>query len=319
MEIEQLYTINSVHKKDDKDYTTSYYYDSNNNLIGIKVHGTVLYFYYDSEGNATSFSHNGTKYYYVKNLQGDVVKIINHLGNVVVTYTYDAWGKILNQTDSTVYNLANINPFRYRGYVYDNETGLYYLQSRYYDPITGRFINADETAFLGATGTVLSSNLFAYCENNTVNNTDPFGYFKIRRWMISTPIDIILMLIPGIGAAFAPVKSVAKAFGKAALKTKLKTPLVSFIKFIAKNAAKLIKGFKKIVSKIPGVGKWLASKIPINKFVNMIAGATSSAIINKFLNIVIKNIDIVLSIGGAISSALDYVFDKKLDNVIWRF
>ena len=162
-------------QKDDKEYTTSYYYDSNNNLIGIKVHGTVLYFYYDSEGNATSFSHNGTKYYYVKNLQGDVVKIIDRLGNVVVSYTYDAWGKILNQTDSTVYNLANINPFRYRGYVYDNETGLYYLQSRYYDPITGRFLNADVYCDT-QTGSPLSTNMFAYCENNAIRNIDANGY-----------------------------------------------------------------------------------------------------------------------------------------------
>ena len=166
-------------QKDDKDYTTSYYYDSNNNLIGIKVYGTVLYFNYDSDGNATSFSHNGTKYYYVKNLQGDVVKIIDRLGNVVVTYTYDAWGKILNQTDSTVYNLAKINPFRYRGYVYDNETGLYYLQSRYYDPITGRFINADVYCDT-QTGSPLSTNMFAYCENSFIIYFDYNGCKLVR-------------------------------------------------------------------------------------------------------------------------------------------
>ena len=121
-------------QKDDKNCTTCYYYDSKNNLIGIHYQSApVLYFYYDSNGNVTSFSFNDTMYYYVKNLQGDVVKIIDKSGREVVTYTYDAWGKILNQTDSTIYNLANLNPFKYRSYVYDNESGLYYLQSRYYD------------------------------------------------------------------------------------------------------------------------------------------------------------------------------------------
>lgn len=85
----------------------------------------------------------------------------------------------------------------------------------------------------------------------------------------------------------------------------------------AKNASKLIKGFQRIVKKIPWVGSWLAKKIPVNKLVNMVAGATSSAMINKILNILVNNIDIVLSVGGAIAGFLDYIFDKKLNNSIW--
>lgn len=135
--------------------------------------------------------------------------------------------------------------------------------------------------------------------------------------MVSTPIDIILMLIPGIGSAFAPIKAMAKTYGKAALKAKIKTPLVKFIKFVARNATKLIKGFQKIVSKIPWVGKWLASKIPVKKLVKMIAGATSSGIINKVLKVLLPNVDIILSIGGAVSGVLDFLFVKKLNNSIW--
>ena len=70
------------------------------------------------------------------------------------------------------------NPIRYRGYYYDVETGLYYLQSRYYDPQTGRFINADDTDYLGADGSFASYNLFAYCSNNPVMNSDPTGYMS---------------------------------------------------------------------------------------------------------------------------------------------
>lgn len=103
-------------------------------MSGIDVHGTVLYFYYDTDGNVTSFSYNSNTYYYVKNLQGDVIRIINDDGTTLVTYRYDAWRKVIHQTDNTYYNLANVNLYKYRGYVYDYETGLYYLNSRYYDP-----------------------------------------------------------------------------------------------------------------------------------------------------------------------------------------
>ena len=111
-------------------------------------------------------------FYYVKNLQGDIVKILDEDGNEKASYVYNAWGDIISQSDD---ELASINPLRYRGYVYDEDTTLYYLQTRYYDPTTGRFINADDTAYIGATGTVLSENIFTYCENNAIMFTDYNG------------------------------------------------------------------------------------------------------------------------------------------------
>ena len=158
--------------------------------------------------------------------------------------------------------------------------------------------------------------IYTFCKNNPVTNEDPSGYIVIRRWMVSSFIDMILTMIPGIGVAFAPIK-VAKQYGKMALKTKVKTPLMNFIRFLTNNASKLITGFKNLLSKLPGVGSKLASKIPTKKLLYMIAGMTSSIAINKILNVLIPNIDILLSIGGAISGILDYVFDKKLDNSIW--
>ncbi len=106
-------------------------------------------------------------------IQGDVVKLIKADGTAVASYTYDPWGKILTSTG----DLANINPLRYRGYYYDTETGLYYLQSRYYDPEIGRFINADTYTTTDSTG-ILSANMYAYCENDPVNRNDPSG-----RWV----------------------------------------------------------------------------------------------------------------------------------------
>ena len=151
---------------------TNYYYDSNKNLIALVKGNDTLLFYYDSDGSATSFSYNGTMYFYVKNLQGDVVRIIDLSGTEVASYVYDAWGNIKDTKGEPT--IREINPIRYRGYVYDTETSLYYLQSRYYDPFTGRFLNADVYCDTES-GTPLSTNMFAYCENNAINNVDYSG------------------------------------------------------------------------------------------------------------------------------------------------
>ena len=152
---------------------TNYYYDSNKNLIALVKGNDTLLFYYDSDGSATSFSYNGTMYFYVKNLQGDVIRIIDLAGTEVASYVYDAWGNIKDTKGEPT--IREINPIRYRSYVYDTETSLYYLQSRYYDPFTGRFLNADIYCDTG-TSTPLSTNMFAYCENNPISNADEGGY-----------------------------------------------------------------------------------------------------------------------------------------------
>ena len=163
-------------QKTDNSGTTHYYYDSNNNLIGLTKGNFTLLFYYDSESNVTSFKYNGTMYYYVKNLQGDIVKIIDLSGKEVASYVYDTWGNIRSTTGDK--SIGSLNPFRYRGYVYDEETELYYLQSRYYDPFVGRFLNAD-VYYDTDTGSPLSTNMFAYCENNPTNKINPTGYWVV--------------------------------------------------------------------------------------------------------------------------------------------
>ena len=116
-------------------------------------------------------------YLYVKNAQGDVVQIVDGNGNTVVTYIYDAWGNMLYHYGSHVDDIGKYNPFRYCGYVYDTETGLYYLSSRYYNPVWERFINADTADVLGASPDKANwdKNLFAYCDNNPVNRQDNGG------------------------------------------------------------------------------------------------------------------------------------------------
>ena len=129
-----------------------------------------------------------TQYIYRKNIQGDITHIYDTLGNLHATYTYDAWGnhkvlvkendKYIDITNNIAYNtnIGNINPIRYRGYYYDVESNLYYLNTRYYDPTIGRFINADEITILDETQSQIHGlNLYMYCGNNPVMMIDPSG------------------------------------------------------------------------------------------------------------------------------------------------
>ena len=133
----------------------------------------TLWFMYDSDGTRVGFTYHDYAYYYMKNAQGDVTSIIDGDMNVVVEYSYDAWGKLIDTTGSEANFIGKLNPFLYRGYYYDAETGMYYLGSRFYDPVVGRFLNADEQLHLeiGLNG----ANLFAYCLNSPVNMVDLDG------------------------------------------------------------------------------------------------------------------------------------------------
>lgn len=138
-----------------------------------KGSGTPIYYLYDDSGNLWGLNYNGTVYFYTKNVQNDIIGIIDGTGSTVVEYSYDAWGKILNISGSMAGTLGSDNPYRYRGYWYDTETGLYSLLSRYYNPEMGRFLNSDIYASTGQS--ILGCNMFAYCLNNPVNMSDPSG------------------------------------------------------------------------------------------------------------------------------------------------
>ena len=146
----------------------------NGTLLGQTKGSDTIVFLYDEKANKYGFDYNGTKYYYIFNVQGDVIGILNEAGNQIVSYTYDAWGKVLSVDGSEASTVGQLNPIRYRGYYYDTDTGFYYLQSRYYDPITRRFLNAD--VLVGNIGSVGQNNLFNYCSNNPVNFSDPTRY-----------------------------------------------------------------------------------------------------------------------------------------------
>ena len=172
------YSADGLRTKRTNGTTTYNYVYNGSQLSQMTVGADTLHFTYDANGRPTTLTYNGTLYYYVTNLQGDVIAILGNQGETVVSYTYDAWGNILSCTGSMADTLGTYNPLRYRGYVYDQETGLYYVSSRYYDPEIGRFISPDTTDVLTATPMGLTDkNLYAYCDNNPVVRVDHGGEF----------------------------------------------------------------------------------------------------------------------------------------------
>ena len=173
------------------------YHVINGVLYGEYTGSHRLLYMFDEAGTRYSFLYNGSTYYYVFNGQGDVIGITDGTGNMLARYTYDAWGKPLTITDGAgndvsgnASHIANVNPFRYRGYYYDKESGLYYLQSRYYDPVVGRFINADG---LVDNRDINTQNMFQYGVNNPINNFDLNGM-----WAFSIGININATAFLGI-------------------------------------------------------------------------------------------------------------------------
>ena len=198
-------------------------------------------FHYGCEG-VIGFTYQGVgEYYYKKNILGDIIGIIDKNGQEIVKYSYDAWGNhktfVLNDgqyvdiythlsyTQDGLNNksIAEINPFRYRGYYFDTETNLYYLNSRYYDPETGRFINADDINNLD-NDTINGMNLYIYCGNNPINYADPDGD-KPKWWqwllfgigaVLVVAAAVVLTVVSG-GAALSLVGAIAVGAAKGAL------------------------------------------------------------------------------------------------------
>ena len=198
-----IYDSNGMRTQRTNGTTTYNYVYSGSQLSWMTVSdGTVdieMHFTYDASGRPLAVKYGGVMYYYALNLQGDVVAILNSSGSAVVYYTYDAWGNPLTISGSMVNTLGEWNPLRYRGYVYDQDTGLYYLQSRYYNPEWGRFINADGYTSTGQG--ILGNNMFAYCNNNPVVLSDPtgeFGWFTVANAVIGAVIGAATQIVTNI-------------------------------------------------------------------------------------------------------------------------
>ena len=151
------------------------------NVVHMTSGTDELHFFYDAQNRPAVVVYNGTAYAYVKSLQGDVIAILDAAGNVVVSYVYDAWGAPIGKSGSMAETLGTVQPFRYRGYVFDEETGLYYLRSRYYWAEWCRFLNAD---------VLIEGNLYDYCLNNPIMQNDLMGLESERATPAPNPPPI---------------------------------------------------------------------------------------------------------------------------------
>lgn len=185
------------------------YFVENNSIIIEKNGNNMIYYLRDNEGKLVGFYYNNSKYLYLKNDLNDIVGIIDMQGNVVAKYYYDSWGKIIKITDdndnditNNDSSIGNINPFRYRSYYYDKETGLYYLNDRYYNPDWGRFISADGTIFAS---NYIFGNLYSYCNNDPINKIDPYGQGllsaikKVVKTVVRTAIKVCTAIANFVG------------------------------------------------------------------------------------------------------------------------
>ena len=137
--------------------------------------GKTMWYIYDSGANLLAVNIDGKYYTYVRNIQNDIIALVDASGKIVVNYVYDSWGKLLSITGSLKDTVGIQNPFRYRGYYYDNETGMYYLKNRYYDPGLRRFICSDEMGSLDIQENIDDCKLYSYCDNNPIARKDTEG------------------------------------------------------------------------------------------------------------------------------------------------
>ena len=181
--------------------TTTFSYNGSLLMAQVQGSGTrqVKQLYsYDANGQLISVNYNGTEYYYLRNGQTDIVGLMDGSGNRVVEYTYDAWGKLISTTGTLATSLGADNPFRYRGYYYDTETGLYYLMTRYYDPEVCRFISAD--VYMTTGQGVLGGNMFAYCLNNPILYSDTLGE-SVTVCILGVTFTLVELLVIGVAVA----------------------------------------------------------------------------------------------------------------------
>lgn len=166
-------------RKQSGNVTTEYFLNGSQILMQQTKEGETvtetMWFFYDNQGNRIGLCRDGDYFYYLYNVQGDVLALVDAAtGKIAANYQYGAWGEATSiKTAEGFGDLGEANPFRYRGYYWDTESGLYYLNSRYYSPELCRFISADSQI----NGDILGTNLFAYCSNNPVNRTDDQGTF----------------------------------------------------------------------------------------------------------------------------------------------
>lgn len=198
LSISYKYNINGIRTEKVVNGVKTEYYLTGQNILYEKTHDNIIYYLYDNTG-IIGLRYNNVVYYFVKNLQGDIIGILDQNNTLIVKYEYDSFGNLLsvkdanNQLITDTNNIGIINSFRYRGYYYDKEIGLYYLNSRYYNPKWGRFLNAD--GIIGANNDMLSNNLFLYVSNNFIKYVDILGTSSLVESFVNKAKKILKKIV----------------------------------------------------------------------------------------------------------------------------
>ncbi len=225
----------------DSNYIINYKYDNNgirtskvvnglktvyllegNKIIFENIGSAVIYYIHNDIDDLIGFKYNEKLYYYLKNNQDDIIGLLDSNYNLVAKYQYDSWGNIIsikNKDNNDIIDekhVAHINPFRYRSYYYDKETKLYYLNSRYYNPKWGRFINADNVMIQN--NSLTGNNLYAYVDNDPINKVDSSGRGAIWNWIKKTTKKVVKKVAKVVKKVVNAVKSVVNIGKKTATK-----------------------------------------------------------------------------------------------------
>ena len=159
--------------------TTTEYLTAGGSVLSEKKNGVWQHYLYDGSGQLMAIRYKGADYYYIRDGLMSITGLVDANGTAVVNYRYDSWGTVTGISGSMAGTLGKDNPYRFKGYYYDEETGMYYLKSRYYQPEICRFISADTIEVLDCQGDLNDKNLYAYCDNNPVMRVDTGGQIWI--------------------------------------------------------------------------------------------------------------------------------------------
>lgn len=205
-------------KKQGTNFIEDYILDGSN-IIGLHRNSRDgsydMYFNYDEQGEIVGLSCEGKEYFYIRDITGNITKIVDEDGLPVVSYTYDAWGNF-KKTIHIDCRASHSNPFVYKGYFFDSETGWFYLKSRYYDPTIRRFINADDFNYLDDKS-LNGLNLYSYCGNNPILSYDPEGTWSWKKfWCVVAVVAIAAVVVAATIATAGAVASAVPALATAA-------------------------------------------------------------------------------------------------------
>ena len=253
--LEAVYTYDASGIRTSKkvEGTTTEYLTAGGSVLGEKKNGVWQHYLYDGDGQLSAISYKGSDYYYIRDNLRTITGLVDANGVAVVNYRYDSWGRMLDITGSMAETLGKDNPYRYKGYCYDEETGMYYLKSRYYTPEICRFISADDiSVMLDSPMSLWDKNLYVYCDNDPVNKKDDDG--EIADFVVMGTIGAVA----NVGISFITAKMLGQDYGwQNVLEDSISGALCAIpaISMIS-NSEKYLKRAGKII--MVGKAAWLA-------------------------------------------------------------